>query len=51
MMWLTYLGADCCEDLMESCSIFLFDSWTMEQSLVRWMVLFLWYLQYRGLAL
>jgi hypothetical protein len=34
MVWLTSLGADCCEGCEESCSIFLWDSRNMGQSLV-----------------
>jgi hypothetical protein len=39
MVWLTSRGADYCEGCVESCSIFLFNSRKMGQSLVRWMVL------------
>jgi hypothetical protein len=38
MVWLTSLGANCCEGFAESCSIFLFDSRKMGQSLVWWLV-------------
>jgi hypothetical protein len=34
MVWLTSLADDCCEGFVESCSIFLFDSRKMGQSLV-----------------
>jgi hypothetical protein len=34
MVWLTLLGADCCEGYMESCSIFLFYARNMGQSFV-----------------
>jgi hypothetical protein len=35
MVWLTSLGATCCGGCVESCSIFLFDSRKMGQSLVQ----------------
>jgi hypothetical protein len=50
MVWLTSRGGDCYDDCAESCSIFLFDSRKIGQSLVRWLVLLPWYMQYRGLS-
>jgi hypothetical protein len=49
MVWLTSRDADCCEGCAESCSIFLFDSRKMGQSLVRWLVSLTWNMQYGGL--
>jgi hypothetical protein len=49
MMWLTSWGVDYCEGCAKSCSIFLFDSRKMGQSLVRWLVSLPWYIQYEGL--
>jgi hypothetical protein len=50
MVRLTSRGADCCEGYAEACSIFLFDSRKMGQSLVRWLVSLQWYMQYGGLS-
>jgi hypothetical protein len=49
MVWLTSRSADCCDGFAESCSIFLFDSRKMGQSLVRWSVSLPWYMKYGGL--
>jgi hypothetical protein len=48
MVRLTSRGADCCEGCAESCSIFLFDSRKIGQSLVQWLVALPWYMQYGG---
>jgi hypothetical protein len=49
MVWLTSQGADYCEGCVEYCSIFLFDSRKMGQSLVWSLVLLSWNMRYRGL--
>jgi hypothetical protein len=49
MVCLTSQGADCCEGCVESCSIFLFNSRKMGQSLVWWLVSLPCNMQYKGL--
>jgi hypothetical protein len=49
MVWLTPLGANYCEGYVESCSIFLFNSKKMGQSLVQWLVSLPRNMQYEGL--
>jgi hypothetical protein len=48
-VWLTSLGAICCEGWLDSWSIFLLDSRNMGKFFVRWLVSLPWNMQYEDL--
>jgi hypothetical protein len=48
-VWLTSLGAICCEGWLDSWLIFLLDSRNMGKFFVRWLVSLPWNMQYEDL--